>query len=466
MIAVVGLSHRTAPIAVREKLAIPSEDVPAVLAQLLACPAIAEAMLISTCNRVEVVVAARAGKKADLRAVAEQAKGVLLTRAPNAGAHLYAHAGQDAVKHVFRVAASLDSLVVGESQILGQVKEAFEIARKAGTVGPALNRGVARAIHTAKLVRTQTAIGTGQVSVPTVAVDLAAQIFGDLRGHTVVLVGAGEMAENVARLLRGAGAALFVVGRTFERARELAERVDAEPRAWSELAATLVKADVVITSTSAPTHVISYEDVAKLRRSRRGRSLFFIDLAVPRDVEPRVDSLDGTFLYNIDDFSRIVAESLSSRQKEAARAEELVLHEVEGYGRWAESELATPTIVALRRRFGGTLQAELDRSLKGKLKHLGEDDRAALNKMMEAALNKMLHLPTVRLRELATNLGEGYANEELLTALRELFALDSVELGSQSESDVPSDASAAEPFAAPAHYPSEPSEPSRTGEQH
>lgn len=466
MIAVVGLSHRTAPIAVREQLAISRDDVPVLLQELLACPAIAEALLVSTCNRVEIVAAARAGKRGDVREVAEQAKSVLLARAPHASAHLYAHCGQDAVKHVFRVAASLDSLVVGESQILGQVKEAFEIARKVGTVGPALNRGIARAIHTAKLVRTQTAIGTGQVSVPSVAVDLALQIFGDLRGHTVVLVGSGEMAENVARLLRGAGASLLVVGRTFERARELAERVEAEPRAWSDLAATLVKADVVITSTSAPTHVINYEQVAGLRRSRRGRSLFFIDLAVPRDVDPKVESLDGTFLYNIDDFSRLVAESLSSRQKEAARAEELVLREVEGYGRWAESELATPTIVALRKRLGGTLRAELDRSLKGKLKHLGEEERAALNKMVEAALNKMLHLPTVRLRELASNLGESYANEEALTALRELFALESVEHGSQPpEADVQSDATATEPFPAvePKRYPRE---PSRTGEQH
>ena len=433
MIVVVGLSHRTAPIAVRETLAMSESDVPALLAQLIARPTIAEALCISTCNRVEVVVASRAADRVDLDALARDVKDVLLERAPAAAPHVYTHAGNQAVRHLFRVSASLDSLVVGESQILGQVKEAFEVARKAGSVGPALHRAMSRAIHTAKRVRTQTAIGTGQVSVPTVAVDLARQIFGDLRGHTVMLVGAGEMAESVARLLQGAGARLIVIGRTFERAAELAERVQAEPRPWTELAATLVEADVVITSTSAPGHVIEYEHVAKLRRSRRGRSLFFIDLAVPRDVSPRIGELDGAFLYNIDDFSRLVAESLSSRKKEADSAEQLVLREVEAFERWAESEQATPTIVALRKGMRAVLQAELERSLRGKLKHLGPDEREALNKMLDAAVNKLLHQPTMRLRASASGGGAGYADEDLASALRELFGLDEQSAATNAE---------------------------------
>jgi glutamyl-tRNA reductase len=435
VIVVVGMSHRTAPIEIREQLAITEDDLPGLLEQLTACSAIGEAVLVSTCNRVEAIVAPRSAAKIDLEAASEQAKAVFLARAPRAAQHVYAHVGGPAIRHVFRVAASLDSLVVGEAQILGQLKSAFETARKLGTVGPTLNRGIARAIRAAKLVRTQTAIGSGQVSVPSVAADLAHQIFGDLRGHTVVLVGSGEMAESVARLLRGDGARLIVVGRTFERARELAERVAAEARAWSELAATLVEADIVVTSTSAPTHVVSYEQVAKLRRSRRGRSLFFIDLAVPRDVDPRIGELDETFLYNIDDFSRLVAESLSSRQKEAEYAEELVLREVASYERWAESEQATPTIVALRRRLRSILQAELERSLRGKLKHLGPPEREALIKMLDAALNKMLHVPTIRLRELATTAGEAYADELLATALSELFGLDDPDGDARSESD-------------------------------
>jgi glutamyl-tRNA reductase len=277
-------------------------------------------------------------------------------------------------------------------------------------------------------------------------------------------VGAGEMAESVARLLQGAGGRLIVVGRTFERAAELAERVEAEPRAWSELQATLVQADVVITSTSAPNHVIGYEQVAALRRSRRGRSLFFIDLAVPRDVDPRVEQLGATFLYNIDDFSRLVAESLSSRQKEAEQAEDLVRREVEAYERWAESEHATPTIVALRRRLRGILQAELERSFKGKLKHLGPAEHEALGKMLDAGLNKMLHLPTMRLRALATSAGQGYSDEVLSLALCELFALDDPEALSTSDADAAGEPAGPEPFpdAEPLHYPREPSCP---GEQ-
>ncbi len=463
MIVVVGLSHRTAPIAVRELLAISDNDVPGLLAQLMARPGIAEALCVSTCNRVEVVVASRTGGRVDLEQLAHDVKDVLLQRAPNAAPYIYTHAGSGAVRHLFRVSASLDSLVVGESQILGQVKDAFEIARKAGCVGPALHRAMSRAIYTAKRVRTQTAIGTGQVSVPTVAADLAKQIFGDLRGHTVVLVGSGEMAESVARLLQGGGAKLIVIGRTYERAAELAARVQAEPRPWNELGATLVQADVVITSTSAPGHVIEYEQVVGLRRSRRGRSLFFIDLAVPRDVSPRIEEIDGTFLYNIDDFSRLVAESMSSRQKEAESAEQLVAREVEAFERWVESEQATPTIVALRRRMHGVLQAELERSLRGKLKHLGPVEREALNKMLDASVNKLLHLPTMRLRALATNTGAGYADEELISALRELFALDHP--SSTANADVDAELAEDDEFTelGEERYPSV---PTRTGEPH
>jgi glutamyl-tRNA reductase len=464
LIVVVGLSHRTAPIAVRELLAISETDVPGLLSQLVACPSIQEALCVSTCNRVEVVVASRASSRVDLDELARDVKDILLQRAPNAGPYLYAHAGSQAVRHLFRVSASLDSLVVGESQILGQVKDAFERARKAGCVGPALHRAMSRAIHTAKRVRTQTSIGTGQVSVPTVAADLAKQIFGDLRGHTVVLVGSGEMAESVARLLQGAGGRLIVIGRTFERAAELAGRVQAEPRAWNELTATLVEADVVITSTSAPGHVIEYEQVVGLRRSRRGRSLFFIDLAVPRDVSPRIEELDGTFLYNIDDFSRLVAESMSSRQKEAESAEQLVLREVEAFERWAESEQATPTIVALRRRMRGVLEAELERSLRGRLKHLGPEEREALNKMVDAAVNKLLHVPTMRLRALATSTGASYPDEDLTSALRELFALDEAS-GTSANPEADAELAEDEEFAE-LERERYPSESTRSGEPH
>jgi glutamyl-tRNA reductase len=274
-------------------------------------------------------------------------------------------------------------------------------------------------------VRTETAIGAGQVSVPSVAVDLARQIFGDFRKHTVLLIGSGEMSETVAKLLRNAGAPLVVLGRNEARVAELAKSVGGVPRAFKELEPALIESDIVITSTSAPHYVIEHELVHRTRRKRRGRNLFFVDLAVPRDVDPRVEREDGVFLYNVDDFSRVVAESHSGRQREAERAETIIEAEADGYDRWAEAARVTPTLVALRDRLRAALEAELDRSLRGKLKNLGPAEREAMQAMLEAALNKMLHAPTARLREIAGDREfEGFRAEQLASALTELFALD------------------------------------------
>ena len=416
MIVVAGVSHRSASIALRERLVVPEDEIPEFLQGLVGGD-VGEAMLISTCNRVELFAAAPRGDEAPPSSVASATAAALTARAPSVSRSVYVHQGADAVRHLFRVAASLDSLVLGEPQILGQVKAAFETARAAGTVGTYLNSTVPRALRAAKRVRTETSIGHGQVSVPSVAVDLAMQIFGHLRGRRVALVGSGEMAETVARLLKRSGASLDVVGRNQERVAEVARLIGGEARGWHELQSTLVEADVVITSTSARTPVIDYEMLDRARKSRRGRSLFLIDLAVPRDVQPRVDSIDGVFLYNVDDFSRVVAESAAGREREAARAEEIVGREVAGWDRWAESLHVTPTIVALRERFRGVLDAELQRSLKGKLRGLGDDDRRALGVMVEAALNKLLHRPSARLRELGTDADDAVA------VLAELFGL-------------------------------------------
>ena len=425
MIVVAGLSHRTAPIAVRERIALPKAEIPRVLRQIVARPSIGEAMLISTCNRVELIAAGRDGLASDLAAVGRESIESLSAIASDIRQHLYVHEGVDAVRHLFRVASSLDSLVLGEPQILGQVKEAFETARVAGTVGGALHRTVPRAIRAAKRVRTETQLGAGQISVPSVAVDLARQIFGELSGRTVVLLGSGEMAETVAKLLKHAGTRLLVVGRNEARVAVLAAAVDGEARRWSDLAAALIEADVVITSTSAPGFVVEYELVHGLRKKRRGRSLFFIDLAVPRDVDPRVESQSEVFLYNIDDFERVVGETRQSRAREAEHADRVVCEEMAGWERWAESTQVTPVVVALRARLGRMLRAELDRSLKGRLKHLGADERAALETMLEAALNKMLHAPTAHLRQVVTDKDyESYRVEQLMSSLTELFDLD------------------------------------------
>jgi glutamyl-tRNA reductase len=422
MIVVVGLSHKTAPIDVRERLALGRDGLPAFLRALHEHPSVSEAMVISTCNRVEVVAAGAGG--AALESACHACVEQLERHAADIGRHLYRRQGGDAVRHLFRVASSLDSMVLGEPQILGQVKDAYEVARGAGTLGPILHRTVPRAIRTAKRVRSETAIGSGQVSVPSVAVELTRQIFGDMRKRCVLLIGSGEMAEAVARLLRGAGARLLVLGRTLERVEELARAVDGEPRLFRDLRATLVEADVIISSTSAPGYVVDADMVKKARRSRRGREQSYIDLAVPRDIDPSVNELDGVFLYNIDDFEKLVANTLSTRGREAEQAQRIVDEETRGYERWADAQQATPTIVQLRAKLRHALRSELERSLRGRLKHLGPDERAALLRMIEAAENRLLHGPTMRLRQAAERASSGLSLEELSMAIAELFELD------------------------------------------
>jgi len=422
VIAVVGLSHRSAPIEIRERFVLSRDVLPEVLRSLASGSPIVEALAISTCNRVEVVVAGSSARS-DPAALARAVRAAVLARAPEVAAHLYEHLGQGAVRHLFRVAASLDSLVVGEPQILGQVKDAYDLAREVGTVGAVLHRVVPRAIRSAKRVRSETTIGAGQVSVPSVAVDLARQIFGDLSSRTVALVGSGDMGETTARLLRQAGARLAVLGRNAERVAELAAGMGGEGLGMHELAATLLRADVVVTTTSAPGYIVEPPLVQVARKARRGRSLFFIDLAVPRDVDPRVGELDGVFLYNVDDLSNVVAESLEGRRREAERAEQIVAEEADQFGRWADAEQATPTIVALRERLRSVLGAEIDRSLSGRLRHLGDADREALAVMVEASLNKMLHPVATRLRRLAADPASRQDLEQAASLLHELFEL-------------------------------------------
>ena len=457
MIVVVGLSHRSAPIQVRERLAFPHDALPTLLQGIVHGP-IGEALVVSTCNRVELVAAGTDGARSDLSEVARAAQAAVADRAPGIETHLYTHVGADAVRHLFRVAASLDSLVLGEPQILGQLKDAYDVARDAGTAGSVLHRVIPRAIRAAKRVRSETTIGVGQVSVPTVAVDLTRQIFRDLSRHTVALVGSGEMGEAVARLLRQAGARLIVVGRNLERVGQLAVAMGGEARDMSGLDATLVEADVIVTTTSSPGYIIDAREVQKQRRARKGRSLFFIDLAVPRDVDPAVGELDSVFLYNIDDLSNVVAESLQSRMREAERAEAIVLEEAQSYERWAEAEQVTPTIVALRERIRAILEAEVDRSLGGKLRHLTKADRDALMVMVEAALNKVLHPATTGLRRMAVDPNSRSDLEQAVATLRYLFELSPpAETTAEGSESRPAGAEAAERPASLA-----PSEPARS----
>ncbi|WP_434046263.1 MULTISPECIES: glutamyl-tRNA reductase [Sorangium] len=436
----VGLSHKTAPIEVRERLAIGRSQLPEVLARLTAHPAIAEALVLSTCNRVEVYASPRQPASGLPRAggapmsppslddelsldneALRAAVSVLVGVGGDAvRGHLAGRVGSDAVVHLFRVAASLDSMVVGEPQILGQMKEAIEIARGAKTLGARLGRAAHRAIKVGKRVRTETAIGAGQVSVSSVAIDLARQIFTDLAGHTALLIGAGEMAEAASKLLVRAGARLVVVNRSPERAAALAREVGGEPRPWAELERAVVDADIVVSSTSSPSYVVTLDLVRRARKARKGRSLFLIDIAVPRDIDPAVNKLDNVYLYDVDDLSQIVAQSVEGRAAEAARAEAIVVDEAQAFEAWTLERALTPTIVGLRSRTRSILAAEVERSLSGKLRHLGPAERQALALMIDAATNKLLHVPTTRLRAMA---GDPRVAEHV-DSLRELFDID------------------------------------------
>jgi len=424
VIVVVGLSHREAPLEVRERLAVDGEAVSGLLRSLVERPSVREAVLVSTCNRIEIYAVAQSDSETDADAAAQDVERIIHELAERNGAsgiapYLRTHLRKDAVRHLFRVASSLDSLVIGEPQILGQMKEAFEAAKSSGSVGKYLERAMSRAFHVAKRVRTETGIGEGQVSVSSVAVDLARQIFGDLAERSAMLLGAGEMAEAAAKLLVKDGAKLQVVNRSPERAEQLALDFGGVARRWEDLDKALVQADVVIASTAAKRFVVTRAMVVKAMRARRGRSLFFIDIAVPRDVEPTVNDLDNVYLYDIDNLSNVVADSMRDRQAEAERAEVLVNHEADGFESWTEVLSVTQTIVALRTKVRASLAAELEKSLSGRLKHLPDADRKALEAMLDAAVNKLLHAPTTRIKAMAGDPAVG----DLVKAVHELFDL-------------------------------------------
>jgi glutamyl-tRNA reductase len=421
---VVGLSHRTAPIDVRERLAAGADVLPAVLARLSGRVELDEAMFLSTCNRVEVVASVRGGSTAvddARRAIRDE-----LARQGGASSgedlvpYLYEKLDDEAVRHVFRVAASLDSMVLGEPQILGQVKDAYDAAIAAGTLKGVLARCVSRAFSVAKRVRTETAIGAGSVGISSVAVDLAGRIFGDLAGRTVLLLGAGEMAEGSARALGKGARSLRICNRSFDRAAALANQMNAAAVPWNELAQELSIADVVIASTASPTPVVTCDMVRRAMKERKSRTLLFIDIAVPRNVDPAVHAIDNVYVFNIDDLEREVARGLKARHAEVEAAERIVSDEVSGFLAWRRGLEVQPTVVAMRAKARAVFFSELERSLGGRLKHLTENDRGALSQMLESALGKLFHAPTARLKARAA---EGDDAVELAAAMRFLFDL-------------------------------------------
>ena len=418
LLFVAGMNHRTAPVAMREQLALEEEKIREILADLSGRGLLQEVMILSTCNRVEVYGVAAVPGEARSQAFSQLGshRGVAWRELEPL---LYTATGDEAALHAFRVAASLDSMVLGEPQILGQVKDAFALAQSAGTAGPVLHALMSQAFSAAKRVRSETLVGRLAVSISYAAVELARRIFEGLEGKAVLLVGAGEMSELAARHLIDHGALpIYVANRTWSRAEELARGLGGVPVPFDQLEATLARVDIVITSTAAPEPVVTAAQVRAALHARRGRPLFFIDIAVPRNVEPAVNDLEGAFCYDIDDLRAVVESNLKERQREAQRAQALLKREVDKFvGRLQQLEVV-PTIVSLREKLEAIRRAELERAL-ARLPGAAEDTRRVMDALSQAIVNKVLHAPMVKLKD-SSRAGHGRRWTEMIS---ELFGL-------------------------------------------
>jgi glutamyl-tRNA reductase len=400
-LVLVGTSHHHAPVELRERVALDREQARALAERL------GEAVCLSTCNRTELYVVADDADGAEQRAVE-----ALAELEPQVEHALYRLRDQAAALHLFRVAAGLDSLVPGEGEILGQVRSAYE----AGTPRQLLDRVFRQALHSGRKVRVQTAIGESPASVSSAAAALAEQVFGDLEGRRILLIGAGKISEQAARNLLSRRARIaFVANRTLDRAHELAQRFDADAVPLEQIGEQLAQADVVVSSTSSPGFVLDAETV---ERARQGRQLLFIDLAVPRDLDPAIHELDGCYLFDIDDLEAIVSETLAGRRSEAERAEAIVAGEAEKFHEWQASLEIVPAIRSLRALAEEIREAEL-RKAEGVLGRLDDSQRKAVESITSQIVNKLLHLPTVRMKQAAVS-ADGVIYAE---AVRHLFGL-------------------------------------------
>ena len=396
-LVLIGINHKTAPIELRERIAISRDDLPDATRALAAQPGVSECMIVSTCNRVEILAAVES-PETDLTQFLHNHFGLdQALLAP----HIYEHRDQQAVRHLFRVSASLDSMVVGEPQILGQVKEAFATARAAGTVSGQLEHLLQSAFAAAKRVRSETAIGSNSVSIASVAVELARKIFGSLQGRTVFLVGAGKMSELAARHLvqQGAGA-ILVTNRTLERARQLAEPFNGRVIPFEKLYETATEADIVISSTGAPHPIFRREHGQQFMHRRRNRPMFFIDIAVPRDVDPTMNKVEGIFVYDIDDLQAVAASHIAERQSQAGDAETLINAEVERFHQRRRTVNVAPAIVSLQRQAEEIRANELKR-MHAKLGVFSEEQLAAIEALTRGLVNKFLHPPMQALKQAA-----------------------------------------------------------------
>jgi glutamyl-tRNA reductase len=419
-ILVVGLNHRTAPIELRERLHVPERDLPRALEMLRAVPDLPELMLLTTCNRVEVYGVSEGSALSAAQAIADTLGRFHGVDTMAFAGNLYTHVAGEAVRHVFRVAASLDSLVIGEPQILGQVKSAYAAAQAQEATGAILNNLLEQAFHVAKRVRTETGIGTSPVSVSSVAVDLARKIFGELAGRSALILGAGEMAELALRHLVDDGVkSVLVANRSYDRAQALARQFCGRAVTFDDFRQEMVGADIVISATSAPHLLLKREDLEAITLKRRHRPIFLIDISDPRNIDPTCNDVDNVYLYNIDDLQAVVNANVEERKQEAERAAPIIEREVAVYLNWLRSLDVVPTIVSLRQRVEEIRQAELAKAL-GRLGALSPEQREAVAAMTQSMVNKILHQPMTELKRRAT-LQDGHL---YTSVLRRLFGLE------------------------------------------
>jgi glutamyl-tRNA reductase len=415
----IGMNHETAPVELRECLAGDGGSASAPLARMKEIVSVKENLFISTCNRVETLFTTQNPGEAE-GAVVELLARVGRLPVDDFLPHLFFHRDRDAVRHVFRVASSLDSMIVGEPQILGQIKEAYSNATRDRTTGVILNRLMHRAFHTAKRVRTETGICDAAVSVSYAAVELAKKIFYDLKGKKVLLIGAGEMAELAARNLLSQGvSSVTVANRTFERAVELARNFQGRPVAFEEIGSQLFEVDIVISSTASPGYVITSEQVKKCFRKRRNSPLFFIDIAVPRDVEPTVNDLENAYVYDIDDLRGVIQVNKAQRADEAFKAERIVEEEVIKFERWLNTLAVVPTIVSLKEKGEAIRLAETRKSMAG-LGPLSAEQIRGLETLTLSIVEKVLNDPILFLKQKS----ERPQATAYLDMVRRLFKLD------------------------------------------
>ncbi len=423
-IIIMGLNHKTADVALRECMGFSAEETEDALKAFKGSKSVNELIILSTCNRMEIIMAAGNGDAAveDARLFLAGAKGLDPSQFEDS---LYIFRGDDAVRHIFRVASSLDSMVVGEPQILGQIKDAYKTAAVQRSAGVILNRLLHKTFFVAKRVRTETGIGDNAVSISYAAIELGRKIFGTLENKKVLLIGAGEMAElAVEHLIRHRVENIFVANRTFERAVELATKFRGTALKFGEIKEALKQVDIIISSTGSKDFILKKSQVKKVLRPRKNRPLFFIDIAVPRDIDPEINRLSNVYLYDIDDLKDVIEENIHDREKESVKAERIIDEAVIKFRRWYENLDVVPTIVALRNKIRKIAEREIKKTFGHSLSHLSEMEKKAVTRMTEAMINKFLHDPTIFLKS-----ERCFGNKSFyLDATRKLFGLDEEEL--------------------------------------